>query len=965
MKNLLLVSLLFCLGKSSLQAQSPQAGAWADSVLNTLSPDERIAQLMVVRAHSNLGADHVKQVTELVEKYNIGGLCFFQGGPVRQANLTNFYQSIAKTPLMICIDGEWGLGMRLDSVINFPRQLMLGAVNDPKVVYEYGKAIGEQCKRLGIHVNYAPVVDINNNPANPVINDRSFGEDKYKVALYGIQYMKGMQDVGVMGCAKHFPGHGDVAVDSHYDLPVINKTMAELDSLELYPFRKMFEAGVASVMIAHLFIPSIDNTANQPTSLSYKNVTELLRKDLGYQGISFTDALEMKGVAKFYPAGEASVQSLIAGNDMLCLPGDIPGSIRLVKRAIRRRDLSWKEINERVKKVLIAKYESGLNAFKPINTKGLTEDLNKHTARIQQLIADHALTLVRDESKKIPLKMDARKKVAYVGVGISGENIFSEQMKAEYNADVFYFNYKQDLTRVATLTDLLKDKYDEVIIGVHQFSRRPANNFGISGPAMELVRALNKETNPITIVFGNPYAISFFPEAKTLITTYEDDEVTQKTATAILLGKKEAQGTLPVTVAPQLLYGTGVTDYLSTVIKGNGGMDMEKLQGVKTIVEQAIYNGATPGGVVLASRNGQIVYEEAFGYDDYSNQHPVTKETIYDLASVTKIAATTVSIMKLYEEGKINLKKTLGDYLPSVAGTDKAGLVMEDILLHQAGLRSYIPFYRETLDSVSGIPKPGFYNTHSDSIYTVPVADTMFLRTDWVDTIYQRILTSPLGPSGNYVYSDNDFIFLGKVVEQISGMPLQEYVQRHFYEPLGMETTGFRPYERFPISAVAPTEKEPYFRLQQIRGYVHDPGAALMGNVAGHAGLFSNARDLWKLFQMLLDGGVWEGKRYLKKETIDLFTSYGTAVSRRALGFDKPEKDNATRKEPYPAASVSPFTYGHTGFTGTCVWVDPAEKMVYIFLSNRVCPDGNNPKLLRMNVRGQVHDLLYQSLIRE
>lgn len=965
MKNLLLVSLLFCLGKSSLHAQSPQAGAWADSVLNTLSPDERIAQLMVVRAHSNLGADHVKQVTELVEKYNIGGLCFFQGGPVRQANLTNFYQSIAKTPLMICIDGEWGLGMRLDSVINFPRQLMLGAVNDPKVVYEYGKAIGEQCKRLGIHVNYAPVVDINNNPANPVINDRSFGEDKYKVALYGIQYMKGMQDVGVMGCAKHFPGHGDVAVDSHYDLPVINKTMAELDSLELYPFRKMFEAGVGSVMIAHLFIPSIDNTANQPTSLSYKNVTELLRKDLGYQGISFTDALEMKGVAKFYPAGEASVQSLIAGNDMLCLPGDIPGSIRLIKRAIRRRELSWNELNERVKKVLIAKYESGLNENRPIDTKGLTEDLNKHTARIHQLIADHALTLVRDESKKIPLKMDARKKVAYVGIGISGENIFSEQMKAEYNADVFYFNYKQDLTRVATLTDLLKDKYDEVIIGVHQFSRRPANNFGISGPAMELVRALNKETNPITIVFGNPYAIGFFPDAKTLITTYEDDEITQKTATAILLGKKEARGTLPVTVAPQLLYGTGVTDYLSTVINGNGGMDAEKLQGVRTIVEQAIYNGATPGGVVLASRNGQIVYEEAFGYDDYSNQHPVTKETIYDLASVTKIAATTVSIMKLYEEGKINLKKTLGTYLPSVIGTDKEHLVMEDILLHQAGLKSYIPFYREILDSVSGIPKPGFFNTHPDSIYTVSVADTMFLRTDWKDTIYQRILTSPLGPSGTYVYSDNDFIFLGKVVEQISGMPLQEYVQRHFYVPLGMETTGFRPYERFPISAVAPTEKEPYFRLQQIRGYVHDPGAALMGNVAGHAGLFSNARDLWKLFQMLLDGGVWEGKRYFKKETIDLFTSYGTAVSRRALGFDKPEKDNATRKEPYPAASVSPFTFGHTGFTGTCVWVDPAEKMVFIFLSNRVCPDGNNPKLLRMNVRGQVHDLLYQSVIRE
>src|SRR6476469_6953723 len=295
--------------------KTPEATHWVDSVFNTLSPEQKIGQLMIIRAHSNLGQKHVNEVTELITKYNVGGLCFFQGGPIRQAKLTNYYQSIAKTPLMVAIDGEWGLGMRLDSVINFPRQLMMGAVPDAGLVYEFGRAVGEQCKRIGIHVNYAPDVDINNNPHNPVINDRSFGEDKYKVALFGTEYMRGMQDVGVMACAKHFPGHGDVAVDSHFDLPVINKSKAQLDSLELYPFKQLFKAGVGSVMVAHLYIPSIDDTKNQATSLSKKNVTDLLRNELGYGGITFTDALEMQGVAKYYPAGEASVQSLIAGND--------------------------------------------------------------------------------------------------------------------------------------------------------------------------------------------------------------------------------------------------------------------------------------------------------------------------------------------------------------------------------------------------------------------------------------------------------------------------------------------------------------------------------------------------------------------------------------------------------------------------------------------------------------------------
>src|SRR5829696_1929502 len=346
-KSIVLILGCFFISVSYAQYKSNlSASAWTDSVFKSLSKDEKIAQLIIIRAHSNLGPEHVQGVTDLITKHNVGALCFFQGGPVRQANLTNLYQSLAKTPLLVTIDGEWGLGMRLDSVIKFPYQLTLGSLSDEKIIYELGRAVGEQMKRIGVQVNYAPVVDINNNPNNPVIGYRSFGEDKYKVALFGVSYMKGMQDVGIMACAKHFPGHGDVDVDSHYDLPVISKSMDQLDSLELYPFSQLFKAGVGSVMIAHLSIPAIDSTPNKPTSISKANVTDLLRNELYYEGLTFTDALEMKGLTKYYGGGEASVEALVAGNDMLCLPENVEQSIDAIKKAIKDKRLSWNDIDK-------------------------------------------------------------------------------------------------------------------------------------------------------------------------------------------------------------------------------------------------------------------------------------------------------------------------------------------------------------------------------------------------------------------------------------------------------------------------------------------------------------------------------------------------------------------------------------------------------------------------------------------
>ncbi|HTL10296.1 MAG TPA: glycoside hydrolase family 3 N-terminal domain-containing protein, partial [Chitinophagaceae bacterium] len=861
MKKLPFVAVLFLsLSLFAQRSSSLPATQWVDSVFKTLTTDQKIGQLMIVRLSSGNAAKtevvfHNKEVEEAVRKYNIGGICLFQGGPVTQANFVNYFQSIAQTPILISIDGENGVGMRMDSVAFLPRQMMMGAVQDASLIYQYGKIVGAQCKRAGIQVDYAPVVDINNNPNNPVINDRSFGEDKYKVSSFGVNYMRGLQDAGIMACAKHFPGHGDVAVDSHLDLPVINKTKDQLDSLELYPFREMIKAGVASVMVAHLSIPAIDNTANRPTSISYNNVTTLLRKELGFTGLTFTDALEMKGVAKYFPDGEASAQSLIAGNDMLCLPGDIPGAISKIKAAIKKKKLTWEEVDAHVKKVLLAKYQYGLANYKPIDTYHLTEDLNEPIQGLKKMIAENALTLLRNDAPFIfPLPQNTKKRVAYVGVGLNGDNDFARRMRTDYNAHTYYFDYSLDSTQASALLQLLKNRYDVVVLGLHNYARYPANNFGISATALSLINQLQEQFNTVTLAFGNPYAIKNFCNAKTLVACYEDDAVVQQTAADLLNGRFMPRGRLPVTVCPGLAFGAGLSPVraMPEVAPADAGFNAAQLNIIDSIANDGIRKHAFPGCVVLVAKDGKIVFDKSYGYLTYDSLQPVYRETIYDMASVTKVMATTLSVMKLYDEGKIDLHKTLGDYLPWTKGTNKEKLQLWDILLHQAGLKAFIPFYRETVDSNrQDLASGKFFSFKPDSTHTVRVADNMYMRTDWTDTIYQRILKSAVGPKDNYIYSDNDFIFLGKIVEAVSGQSLDMYAKTNFYDKLGLQGTGFKPRNRFPLSYIAPTEKEKGFRNQLLWGDVHDPGAAMFGGVAGHAGLFSNAYDLAILAEML------------------------------------------------------------------------------------------------------------------
>lgn len=583
MKKIVIAFFFFCCLQAATAQQflnhSKQANKWVDSVFNTLSEDEKIAQLFIIRAHSNLGAEHIEKVTNLIKQYNVGGLCFFQGGPIRQANLTNYYQSISKTPLLVTMDAEWGLGMRLDSVDLFPKNMMLGALPNDSLVFEVGKAIGKQCKRMGIHLNYAPVVDINNNPENPVINDRSFGENKCKVNCYALQLTKGIQSQGVMACAKHFPGHGDVSVDSHLDLPIITKLYKQLDTLELYPFKEQIKNNVGCIMTAHLSIPAFDTTQNLPSSLSKKTITNLLKKKLKFKGLIITDGLEMKGVTKFFPSGASSAQAIIAGNDLLCLPEQIDSSIIKIKEALANETLMQKDLYASVKKVLLAKYHLGLNQKQFIDTKNLTEDLNSLTNQLVAQIAENAITTVKQNNENIiPLNditkpKDVLPQVALIHIGNGKSNEFTRRMQQDWNADVYHYtnsysmNYvirdsieprtgviisgtkaKYDLAQSIIDSCTKLKKYDAIVISIHQYNRRPANNFGLDTAAVFLMQNFLKDKNAISFFFGNPYAIKNNCTAQNIIACYDDDKIIQAKAADLLQGKFKAVGRLPVTV---------------------------------------------------------------------------------------------------------------------------------------------------------------------------------------------------------------------------------------------------------------------------------------------------------------------------------------------------------------------------------------------------------------------------------
>jgi beta-glucosidase-like glycosyl hydrolase/CubicO group peptidase (beta-lactamase class C family) len=957
MKKILLTGLLLTGFICTLQAQKMSQKKWVRKQFAALNLNEKIGQLMVIRAHSNWDQHKIDSISALIQQYNVGGLCFFQGGPVRQAVQTNHYQSIAKTPLFIAIDAEWGIGMRLDSVEMFPRQLSMGAFSASDLVYQMGAAIAAQSKRLGIQINYAPDVDVNNNPLNPVINDRSFGQSKQKVIQQGVAYMKGMQDNGVMATAKHFPGHGDVNVDSHYDLPVITKSRAELDSLELAPFKALIDAGVESVMVAHLSVPAIDDRPKYATSLSPKAVNGLLKKELGFKGISVTDAMDMKAIANYFPQGEANVQAILAGNDMLCLPGALGQSIEKVRAAVKERRIKRSDINARVKKILTAKYKYGLSAIETIDTNHIVADLNQSVGTINAAMALQSLTFL--SANNTPT---LNNKTAYLAFNAKGASVFTNAIANSYGVKVFHTNGK-DVNELALINDSLK-VYDQVIVGLHGFNRRPANHFDIPPATLAFLNEKGHE-DWIHLIFGNPYAVGDFSKINNILLAYEDTKYSHAAVQKWLEGKVQANGILPVSISPTLKYGMPSEAPIKKKILAEQCLpaiiDQAKLAIIDSLVADAIQKEAIPGCQVLVAKDNQIVFNKSYGTIAGGASPAVTNATLYDLASVTKTSATTVAIMKLVEEGKVDIEKTIGDYLPWVVGNPKASIRLKELLLHEAGLYPYIKFYESLLDKEGNI-NPKWIVPVQDASHQFMVTPGKYLANHFMDSIRSMILKSPITAPGKYVYSDNDFIFLGNIVEQVTGMNLNEYCTKTFYGPMQMRSTGFLPLHSADKSNIAATEKDNYFRKELIQGSVHDEGASTMGGVAGHAGLFSNATDLAKLYMMLLNGGKWDGEQYLQPATIQWFTSYQSVISRRGLGFDKTAKDNATSKDPYPSASAPTSVFGHTGFTGTCVWADPDNQLLYIFLSNRVYPTRDNKAFSTLNLRPKIQEQIYQAI---
>ncbi len=939
-----------------------QENDWVERKFNSLTEDERIGQLFMIRAHSDKGAEHIASVERMIKDYHVGGLCFFQGTPEKQVELINQYQGLSpKIPIMISMDAEWGLGMRFKSdALSYPRQLMLGAIQDNALIYDMGKQVAKELRRVGTHINFAPVVDVNNNPNNPVINDRSFGEDRYNVTSKSYMYMKGMQDHQVMACAKHFPGHGDTDVDSHLDLPQILHSRARLDSVEMYPFQVLSQHGVQSMMIAHLFIPNIDNTANLPTTLSPKAITEILKGEMNFDGLIFTDGLGMKGVTKHHQPGELEVKALQAGNDVLLLPENVPAAFSKIKEAMNNGTLDIDKINATVKKILKAKYRLGLTSFSPIPVHNVRADVTGPASQImKRKLIENAITLVRTKESSLPIK-DVTKKMASLSIGSTNKTTFQDYLSKYTYLSHFQANNK--VSNASTLISKLKD-YDEVIVGIHDMSSRSSKNFGIDMATVNFLNQLQSVTKVHLVVFGNPYSLKFFDGIDNVLECYNEDEITQIVAASAVFGAIPIKGKLPITASYKSKYGDGVeTESLMRLqydIPESVGLNSSILAHIDTIAQEAMDQKATPGMQVLVARKGRVVYHQAYGYHTYSKKSKVTKEDIYDVASITKIAATTMSVMKMHDDGEMDINSNMGNCLEDCLGTNKANLNIRDVMSHTARLKPWIPFYENTITK-SKKPSKKYYSKTQTAECNICVTQNLYIKESYLPNIWNEIYESELRDTDSYRYSDLGFIMLGRAIAEKSKMGLDNYTYQNFYRPLGMQKTGFNPLNRFSKNQIIPSDEDNYFRRQTIHGNVHDMGAAMMGGVAGHAGLFTDANDLAIFLQMLLNKGYYGGEQYVEPSTLSTFTTRHHKTTRRGLGFDM--KETNTAKDCNMSERASYYTYGHTGFTGTAVWVDPQYDLVFIFLTNRTYPNMNNFKLNKLDIRPRIQTVVYEAM---
>ena len=935
---------------------------WVDSVYNQLSFDEKVGQLFMVAAYSNKDEAHNKSIDKLVEENKIGGLIFFQGGPMRQAKLTNRYQAKSKVPMFIGIDAEWGLSMRLDSTYRYPWNMTLGAVQDMKLIEKAGNQMAKQSKRMGIHFNFAPVVDINTNPKNPIIGNRSFGETKENVTLRALALMKGLQDEGVYATAKHFPGHGDTSTDSHHTLPIVKFDKNRLDAVELYPYKELIKNGLASVMVAHLNVPSIEPRENYPTSISYNVVTNILKNELQFEGLIFTDALNMKGASNFKKPGDIDLEAFLAGNDVLLFAENVPVAIKKFNEAKKEGRLTEERLAYSVKKILAYKYKANLHNYQPIVLENLYNDLNAvEFEALNYQLYENAVTVIKNDTKSIPIAQLDKEKIAYVKLGNDTSDVFLAQLKNYANVTEIT---SKNLDSV--LTEL--EGYTKVIIGYHK-SDGAWRNHNLTFRELLWINQIGKQNDVILTFFTKPYSlltIKNFESIETIIMGYQNNTISQTVVPQIIFGAIGSKGKLPVSIEEHFKVNEGIETLaiqrLGFEMPENVGMDSKILAKIDSIAKLAIDKKMTPGLQIVVARKGKVVYQKSFGNHTYDEGAPKVQNTdLYDIASLTKIIGTLPNVMQEFDKGNLTLETKLKTMLPVFKGSNKEDATVLDMLTHQARFQPWIPFYKATLDSLNK-PSEQYYRTRPTVEFQLKVAEDLYLRRDYNDTILKVIADSELLPKKQYKYSDFSFILFKEYLERENGKSLEYLAENNFYKHLGATSLTYNPLHKFDKSVIIPTENDNYFRYQAVHGYVHDMAAAMQGGISGHAGLFSNALDIAKVMQMYLQKGNYGGKQFITEETLQKFNTcyFCKDGNRRGVGFDKPQLGN----EGPTCGCVSLTSFGHTGFTGTMTWADPEKEIVYVFLSNRTFPDSNaSNKLSKENIRENIQKVIYESII--
>ncbi|WP_158976780.1 glycoside hydrolase family 3 N-terminal domain-containing protein [Cellulophaga sp. L1A9] len=933
---------------------------WVEAKYNAMSLEERVGQLFMVSVASNQNRAATDKIKQIISENHIGGVIFSNGGPVQQAKLTNSYQSASKIPLLIGMDAEWGLAMRLDSTYAFPWNMTLGAIRDSSVVERVGKQIGKHAKRLGVNINFAPDIDINTNPKNPIIGNRSFGEDRENVTRNGIAFMKGMESEQVLSSGKHFPGHGDTSSDSHKTLPEIPFSRKRLDSIEMYPFKKLIDAGISSIMVAHLSVPSLELQKDLPSSLSEQIISGILKEELGFKGLVFTDALNMNGVGVSKKPGDVELAAFNAGNDILLMPKDVVAAKKRLLEAYGKGRISEKRLETSVKKILMAKYKVGLNTYKPVVLKNLYEDLNSlENDLVYERAIENAITVAKNDFSLLPIRTLENKKIAYIELG-------------DDSGDVFF----KTLNKYTTVTKIDKNtitsgskslaSYNLIIVGHHKSNESPWKSYTYSSGDLNVLNSIGalRTSNLILAEFAKPYALTAVKLEKinSVVVGYQNSAIAQEKVAEVIFGAIGAKGKLPVTANPELPVNRSV-EFDSILRLGYSlpervGVNSSKLAEIDRLVKAGIDSLMFPGAQVLVARKGKIIYEKAFGKPTYDATEEVTLDHIYDLASLTKILGTLPILMKMEEEGKLSLNQTFQELIPAYADTELKNVSVLKALSHYGRLPAWIAFYTSTLNK-NRKPSGEFYRDKPLPGFSTRVTDKLYLTDAYTDSIYNRIGRQDL-KSNRYRYSDVGYYVFHKYIEDTYSEKQDVLANKFFYAPLGAKTTTYNPLDKFNKDLIVPSEEDTYYRYERVQGYVHDMGAAMQGGVGGHAGLFSNASDIAKIMQMYLQGGFYGGDRFISSRTIKKFnTCYFCKENvRRGVGFDKPD----ARTGSPTCGCVSQKSFGHSGFTGTYTWADPEEEIVYVFLSNRTYPSATNTLLVKSGLRTRIQRVIYDAI---